>query len=331
MSSPAPSFDLPTYGDVREARTRLTALVRPTPVLRWTRLEERLACRIVLKCEQFQPTGAFKIRGATNALLLLDEDVRRCGVGTHSSGNHGAALAYAGRRLGIPVTVVLPEGASPAKVRLLEEEGARIVPCAPTQEARERTLARLVAEEGLTPVPPYDDARVIAGQGTACDEFLDDVPDLDVLLVPVGGGGLVSGSALALRARRPEARLFGVEPAGAADTRASLEAGTRATQHHPETISDGLRALVGVLPFALIRRHVDDVLTVTDEETIAALRLFVSETHAVIEPSSATVVAALLALPDNERRGRTIGLILSGGNVDPAALAGWLGGAAPKS
>ena len=320
----APLAELPSYEDVRAARERLAGLIPPTPVLSWKRLGERLDCRILLKCEQFQPTGAFKIRGATNALLGLSEEERRRGVVTHSSGNHGAALAYAGRRLGVSVTVALPEGSSPAKIRLLEEEGARIVPCAPTQEAREATLARLVATEGLMAIPPYDDRRVIAGQGTACDEFLDQAPDLDTLLVPVGGGGLIAGSALVLRARRPEARLLGVEPAGAADTRESLMTGNRLTRHQPETIADGLRALVGVLPFAIIRRAVDDVLTVTDEETISALRLFVRETHAVIEPSSATVVAALLALPEAERRGRTIGLLLSGGNVEPRALAGWL-------
>jgi threonine dehydratase len=322
-ASPRPS-ELPIYDDVRAARRRLGDFVAPTPVLRWTRLEEQLGCRIALKCEHLQPIGAFKIRGATNALLLLDEAARRRGVATHSSGNHGAALAHAGRRLGVPVTVVLPEGSSPAKIRLLEEEGARIVPCAPRQEARERTLAELVAREGLTPVPPYDDPRVIAGQGTVADEFLDQVPDLDTLLVPVGGGGLLAGTALVLRARRREARLLGVEPAGADDTRASFKAGTRLTQHRPETVSDGLRALVGVLTFAIIRRDVDDVLTVTDEETLAALRLFVTGTHTVIEPSSATVVAALLAMREEERRGRTIGLVMSGGNVDPATLAGWL-------
>lgn len=306
----------PDWDDVREARRRIMGLVRETPVLEWPRLGERLGCRIFLKCEQFQPTGAFKIRGAANALLSLEEGMRRRGVATHSSGNHGTALAWLGRRLGVPVTVVLPQGASPTKVRLLEEEGARIIPCEPTQDAREATLARVVSTEGLTPIPPYDDPRVIAGQGTVCDEFLDRVPNLDVVIVPIGGGGLIAGSALALRARQPTARLLGVEPAGAADTYASLRAGERVPVAHPETVCDGLRAFVGVLPFTIIHRMVDEVVTVTDEDTLAALRLFLAETHMLIEPSSATVVAALLALPETLRRGRSVGLILSGGNVD---------------
>ncbi|EQD42084.1 serine racemase, partial [mine drainage metagenome] len=227
------------YGDIQLARSRITRYWRhPTPVLRWHAFEERADVpdlRVYVKCENLGPTGSFKIRGALNAVLSLSEHEARYGVATHSSGNHGAALAYAARIRKIPVTIVVPEGASRRKIDLIRHWGGVIVECEPTQAGREAALARVVREQGCIAIPPYDWAPVMAGQGTVADEFLDEVPALDYLLIPVGGGGLISGSAIVVRERRPSIRLIGVEPRGANDTLRSLEQGMRIPHPAPST------------------------------------------------------------------------------------------------
>ncbi len=308
------------YVDVQLARSRIRRyLGDPTPILRWRAFEERAGLpglKVYVKCENLGPTGSFKIRGALNAVLALPDHLARKGVATHSSGNHGAALAYAARIRDIPAVIVVPVGASPRKIDLIRQWGGRIVECEPTQEGRETALSRVVLEQGCVSIPPYDDAPVIAGQGTVMDEFLDEVPALDYLLVPVGGGGLISGSAIVARARCPQIRLIGVEPRGANDTLRSLARGVRTPHPAPATIADGLKAFVGALTFPIIQQMVDQVVDVTDEEIARMVLLGLEELRMVIEPSSATVFAALASL--SLESACTVGVILSGGNVDRA-------------
>jgi threonine dehydratase len=240
-------------------------------------------------------------------------------VATHSSGNHGAALAWAARLRGIPAHVVVPSNSNPVKRANIERYGARLVLCEPTLAAREATLAQLVADTGAEPVPPYDDARVIAGQGTALLELLEELPDPDTVVTPVGGGGLLAGAALAAHAHDPAIRVIGAEPLGADDAARSLASGVRQPQTDPRTVADGLRTSLGVLNFELIRREVAAILTVTDAQIVHAMRLFWEVTKQLIEPSSATVLAVVLA-HRAQFEGRRVGLVLSGGNVDLDAL-----------
>ncbi len=319
------------YSDVQCARARIRRHgVEPTPVHRWSAFEERSGIRdlqVYVKCENLTAIGAFKIRGALNAVMSLTESEARCGVATHSSGNHGTAVAYAARTRGIPATVVVPAGASPQKMDLIRHYGAELVMCEPTQEGREEALAGLVREQGRVPIHPYDHPAVMAGQGTVADEFLDCVPDLDWLFVPIGGGGLISGTAVTVRTRRPQMRLVGVEPEGANDTQRSLEAGVRTKHPAPNTLADGLRAFVGALTFPVIQKWVDQVLTVTEEEIRNGVRWGFEELRLVTEPSAATVLAALAKTPVPD--GARVGLILTGGNVDPDLWAGLRKGANP--
>lgn len=306
------------YADIQLARSRIRRYWNdPTPVVRWHAFEERsgvLGLEVYVKCENLGPTGSFKLRGALNAVLSLSEREAACGVATHSSGNHGAALTYAARLRGIPVTIVVPRGASQRKIDLIRNWGGVIVECEATQAGREAALDRVIREQGSIPIPPYDSAPVIAGQGTVADEFLDRVPALDQLWVPIGGGGLISGSAVVVRARRPTMRLMGVEPEGANDTRRSLERGLRVPHPDPVTLADGLKAFVGALTFPIIQSMVDQVVEVTDEAIVAMMGTCLDELHMTVEPSSATVFAALAR--EELRPGSRIGLILSGGNVD---------------
>lgn len=313
------AIELPGFTDLEQARQRIAAHAQVTPVLRSRSLDALAGAELHFKCENFQRAGAFKFRGACNAVWALDEATARRGVVTHSSGNHGAALALAGRTRGIPVHVVVPEGAVRSKLAAIEAFGATLHRCAATLAAREDTAARVCAQTGASLVHPYADARVIAGQGTAAIELLEAVADLDALVAPIGGGGLVGGTAIAAARLAPGARVFAAEPAGAADAAESLRLGARVADFEPHTICDGLRALVGAPNFELLRRHGVDVLTVDDDETIAAMRLVWERLKIVIEPSSATVLAAVLR--HRERfAGQRVGLIVSGGNVDLDAL-----------
>jgi threonine dehydratase len=307
-----------TYPDIQNAAARLAPLVRRTPVLGGTALDQRLGAEVFLKCENLQHTGAFKFRGASNAVLLLDAAQVARGVATHSSGNHGAALAAAARLRGAPATVVMPRDVARPKRAAVEAAGARIVECEPTMAAREAAVAAVLAETGAELVHPYEDYRVMAGQGTAALELLTEVPDLDMLLAPVGGGGLMSGCAVAARHLRPKLRLYGAEPAGADDAQRSFRAG-EVVPVTPRTIADGLRATVGHNTLAILRSHLDDIVTVDEDAIVRAMRFVWERTKLIIEPSSAVPIAALLEgkvpVP-----GRRIGVIISGGNVDLDAL-----------
>ncbi len=300
---------------VRAAAARIAPHIRRTPVIRCPRLDAETGAEVFFKCENFQEMGAFKLRGASNAVQSLPTDALSRGVATHSSGNHGAALALAAQRRGMPACVVMPDNASAFKRRAVEEYGARIIYCEPTQAGREAALQRFVTDNGATVVHPYNDAAVMAGQGTAALELHAEVPGLYVVLAPLGGGGLLSGTAVATRALRPAAKIYGAEPMGADDAWRSLQAGKVTPVEHPDTVADGLRATIGLLTFAVIRAEVDAVLRVDDTDTIAAMRYVWEHMKIVIEPSAAVPVAAVrkgLA----EVRGKRIGIILSGGNLD---------------
>ncbi len=245
---------VPTFQDVQRARERIRDRVERTPVLNAPALDDWLGCEAWLKCDHLQPTGAFKLRGASHAIARLEEDGIEGDVATHSSGNHGAALAWAARAAGRRAYVVMPENAVRAKMDAVRQFGGDVVPCAPGQAPREAGLAEQVAL-GRLPIPPYDHPDIIAGQGTAALELLEQAPGLDDLVTPVGGGGLLAGCAIAAQGLDPDIRVYGVEPAGAADTAASLRQGHRVDDWSPDTVSDGLRAVVGVLNFAVIRER----------------------------------------------------------------------------
>jgi threonine dehydratase len=311
---------LPSADDVFAAAERIAPYIRRTPVLTSRGLNAEFDTRLFFKCENFQASGAFKARGAFNAVLSLDAASAARGVATHSSGNHGAALAMAAARRGIPAWVVVPTDASGFKRDAIARYGAAVVDCPPGLAHRESRLAELVAERGATVVHPYDDHAVIAGQGTAALELLEQAGPLDLLLVPVGGGGLVSGSALAARAVCPAARIVAAEPAGADDCWQSVQSGRRVRLEQVSTIADGLRASIGERNWVLISRHVDEVVRVSEQEIVAAMRTAWERLKIVIEPSSAVPLAAILGghVPV---AGRRVGLIFSGGNVDLDALA----------
>ena len=300
---------------IRAAAARIAPHVHRTPVIRCPRFDAEIGAEVFFKCENLQEMGAFKLRGATNAVQSLPESALAKGVATHSSGNHGAALALAAKRRGIAACVVMPDNASIFKRRAVEEYGARIIYCEPTQAGREAALQEYVAGSGATVVHPYNDAAIMAGQGTAALELHEEVPDLDVVLAPLGGGGLLSGTAVATRALRPKAKVFGAEPLGADDAWRSLAAGHIVPVAHPDTVADGLRATIGPLTFAVIRSEVDAVLRVDDAATVAAMRYVWEHMKLVIEPSAAVPVAALRA-GLAEVHGKRVGIILSGGNLD---------------
>jgi threonine dehydratase len=300
---------------IEEARGRIAGKVNLTPILTSRTLDALSGARLSFKCENFQKGGAFKARGATNAVFALSETEARRGVATHSSGNHGAALARAAALRGIRAHVVMPDNTPQAKRAAVSRYGAEITWCAPTLAARESTVQKVIAATGATLIHPYDDLLVMAGQATAAVEFLEAAPDIDVLLVPVGGGGLLSGSAVAAKTLKPSIRVIGVEPAGADDAARSLRAGRILPNENPSTIADGLRATVGERPFAEIRRLVDEILTVPDDAIVRAMRQLWEVLKIVVEPSAAVPYAALLDAPA-ALRSRRIGIIVSGGNLD---------------
>jgi threonine dehydratase len=312
MSSTPPGLTWPLIEDARE---RIAGKVNVTPVLTSSTLDEQSGARLHFKCENFQKGGAFKARGATNAVFALPESQARRGVATHSSGNHGAALARAAALRGIRAYVVMPDNTAQTKRAAVARYGAEVTCCAPNQAARESTVRQVLAATGATLVHPYDDLLVMAGQGTAAVELLSVYPDLEVLLCPVGGGGLISGSAVAAKSLKPEIRVIGVEPVGADDAARSFQAGRIVPVEHPNTIADGLRATVGERPFAEIRRLVDDIITVSDAAIVRAMRQMWEVLKIVVEPSAAVPYAALLEAPA-ALRARRIGVIVSGGNLD---------------
>jgi threo-3-hydroxy-L-aspartate ammonia-lyase len=321
--------DIPIgWQEVARAVERIAPWAHRTPVLTSRALDERCGGSVFLKCENFQKVGAFKFRGAMNALLQLGEAEKQAGAITHSSGNHAQAVALAGRLLGVPVTVVMPRTAPAVKRAATEGYGARVVPCEPTFASRESTVATEIQQRGLTMVHPFNDWNVIAGQGTAALELLEEARPLDLVLCPVGGGGLLSGTALAVDGYSPRPRVIGVEPAIADDAKRSLESGT--IQHlanDPKTIADGLRTTsIGDRTFAVISRKVDQIVTVTETEIIDAVRFIWERIKIVVEPSGAVPIAVLLN-SKLDVRDRRVGVIVSGGNVD---VGPWFQSLAPR-
>lgn len=305
----------PVLGDLQRAHARIAPHIHRTPVLTSGLLDQHCGCRLFFKAENLQKVGAFKARGANNAVWSLSEDAARAGVATHSSGNHGAALAQAASARGIPAYVVMPSSAPAVKKSAVAAYGAEITECAPTLQARADTLAEVVSRTGANVVHPYDDPRVIAGQGTVALELLEQVPDLDIVVVPVGGGGLLAGVAIALKNLAPSVEVLAVEPAGADDAFRSFGLGRRVLQTAPNTIADGLLTSLGDINFPIILRDVDTIVTVEDSSIIEAMKLQWSRLKTVVEPSGATSFAGLLEHPERFH-GRRVGVIISGGNVD---------------
>jgi threonine dehydratase len=311
-------LSIPTVEDVRAAAERIASFVHRTPVLTSRTLDRELGAQIFFKAENLQKVGAFKARGATNTVLSLDDAAARRGVATHSSGNHAAALAFAASIRGIPCTVVMPDTAPEIKVTAVRGYGAGVVFC--PQSEREATCDRVVAETGATLVHPYDDPRVIAGQGTAALELLEDVPDLDYLIAPVGGGGLMSGTAIVGRALRPSLRLIGAEPAAVDDAFRSLVTGIRQPRiPEPATVADGLLTALSERTFAVLSGLGVSIVTVSEADIIAAARFHLQRMKTVVEPSGAVGLAAVRTIGLG-LEGRRVGVIISGGNTDFAWL-----------
>ncbi len=305
-----------TYAEIVDAGRRLTGVANRTPVATSRTLDRSLGATLFLKCESFQRGGAFKFRGAYNAIARLNDAERRRGIITYSSGNHGQAVALASRLVLAPATVVMPTTAPLVKRRAVEDYGARVVPYDPRVQQRETVAEELRREGGLTLVPPFDHPDVVAGQGTAAKELFDDVPDLELLLVPCGGGGLLSGSAIVARSLCPSCKVIGVEPELADDATRSFRTGTLHTVTNPPTIADGARtSSLGTLTFPLVRQYVDDMVTVSEEDIVASMRFLWERMKLVVEPTGALAFAA-----GYRRRiavgGQRVGVILSGGNVD---------------
>jgi threonine dehydratase len=318
---------MPTYEDVLGAAARLRGIAHRTPVMTSRTLDERAGASVFLKCENFQRMGAFKFRGAYNALSQLSERERKGGVVSYSSGNHAQAVALAGKLLGIPTVVVMPKDAPAAKRRATEGYGARVIAYDPSSERREEVAERLLAEGGGCLIPPFDHEHVIAGAGTAALELLEETGPLDFLLVPCGGGGLLSGSALVAQSRSPACRVIGVEPELADDATRSFRTGVLQTVSNPRTIADGARtASLGRLTFPLVCALVHDMVTVSEEEILEATRFLWERMKLVVEPTGALGLAAALG-GRSRLEGRRAGVIVSGGNADLAAILGLLSAA----
>ena len=311
---------IPDFDAIRTAHLRLGQSIHRTPIVRSRSFDRLCGARVSFKCENLQRGGAFKARGAINAVRSLDGVTAAKGVITHSSGNHGAALALAAYERGIEADIVVPAGTPKIKLSAIERYGARLHLCEPTLRAREEAAEALVKARGGTLIHPFDDPAVISGQGTAALELLEDAPDLEVVMAPVSGGGLLAGTALAAHGMNPHTVIFGAEPLAADDAARSFAAGRLILDGNRSTIADGLRATLSPLTFHLIRTHVSGIATVGEDEIVAAMRLFWDIFKLVIEPSCAVPVAVLLSRRIPALSGRSVGVILSGGNVDLDAL-----------
>ena len=319
----------PDWHAILAAHRRIAPHIHRTPVLTSSSLDALARAQLFFKCENLQKTGSFKIRGATNAIFSLSEEEAARGVVTHSSGNHAAAVAYAARRRGIPAWIVMPSNAPAVKCRAVEAYGGRVTFCEPTISARAETAARIERETHARMVHPYDDDRIIAGQATAAKELLEEVPDLDAVLAPVSGGGLLSGTSLAAKAMRPGILVFGCEPERADDAYRSLSTGRLQPLEKSDTIADGLRAPLAPRTFAILERNVERILLVAEDEIVSAMRTVWERMKIIIEPSSAVAVAPLLRAegaailglpPRSDGQPPRIGIILSGGNLDLSSL-----------
>ena len=305
----------PDFKQILEAAERIRPYAHRTPVMTSESLNRLCGTEVFLKCENLQKVGAFKFRGATNAVFNLSETETARGVATHSSGNHAQALALAASLRGIPAYIVMPDNAPVVKKSAVRGYGGKITFCEPNQQAREATLARIIAETGAAMIHPYDNALVIAGQGTAALELLEGYPDLDAVIAPVGGGGLLSGTALAATGFSPKIRVIGAEPEMADDAYRSLQAGKIIPSVNPQTIADGLLTSLGELTFPIIRDYVEQIVTVSEQAIIEAMRFIWERTKLIIEPSAAVPVGLLLE-KKIDLSGLKVGIILSGGNVD---------------
>ena len=308
-----------SLADIRAAQRRIAGSVLRTPVLESPSLDETTGARLYFKCESLQPVGAFKLRGASNAIEARTGEQLRAGVVTHSSGNHGAAVAYAARRRNLSARIVMPRNASAAKLAAVRSLGAQVLLCEPTLAAREAMAAQVASESGALFIHPYDDPYVIAGQGTIGLELLEQVPQLQWLLCPVGGGGLASGLGVAVKALRPDIHLIAVEPAAADDAQRSFAAGALAPAATAQTIADGLRATLSARTFELIRQHFDAVVTVDEAAIVRAMRALWQNLRIIVEASSAVPFAAVLER-SIDVQGAHVGIVLTGGNVDLDAL-----------
>jgi threonine dehydratase len=306
---------IPTFDDVLSAHERIKPYIHKTPVLTSRYLNELTGAKLFFKCENFQKAGAFKVRGACNAVFGLSEEKAALGVATHSSGNHALSLSYAAGRRGIPVTVVMPHTAPQAKKDAVRGYGGKIIECEPSTSSREAVFAEVVAASGADFVHPYNDPRVIAGQATCSLELLDQVPDLDMVIAPIGGGGMVSGTCLTLSNLAPEVKIYAAEPLNADDAARSLKAGRIIADDAPNTIADGLKVPLKELTWHFVSHFVSDIFTATEEEIIDAMKLTWKRMKIVIEPSCAVPLATILKYPE-VFRGKRVGVIITGGNVD---------------
>jgi threonine dehydratase len=304
---------------IRAAHERIRPYIHRTPVLTNSWLNDACKASLFFKCENFQKVGAFKARGATNAVFALDDETARRGVATHSSGNHGAAVARAAKLRGIPAHIVMPSNSAKVKIRAVQSYGAQVVFCEPTEESREIKCAEVISQTGATLIHSFENENVVAGQGTAAMELLEDIADFDVIMCPVGGGGLVSGTVIAVKSMRLQIKVIAVEPENADDAAQSFRAGRRLVTEKKFTVADGLRTNIGEPNFAIIEQHVDDIVTVSEEAIVSAMRTIWETMKIVIEPSAAVPYAAIAErIIDVE--GKRVGIILTGGNVDLDAL-----------
>ena len=304
---------------IRSAHERIRPYIHRTPVLTNSWLNDACRGSLFFKCENFQKIGAFKARGATNAVFALDDETARRGVATHSSGNHGAAVARAAKLRGVPAHIVMPSNSAKVKIRAVESYDAQVFFCEPTEQAREIKCAEVIDQTGATLIHSFENEYVITGQGTAAIEFLEDVPDLDVIMCPVGGGGLLSGTAIAAKSLRPQIKVIAVEPENADDAAQSFRAGRRLVTEKKFTIADGLRTNIGEPNFAVIQQYVDDIVTVSEEAIVSAMRTIWETMKIVIEPSAAVPYAAIQGSKMDVDTKR-VGIILTGGNIDLDAL-----------
>ncbi|MEO1283001.1 MAG: beta-hydroxyaspartate dehydratase BhcB [Pseudomonadota bacterium] len=308
-------MQVPTFADVITAHERIAPYIHRTPILTSSYLNALTGAELFFKCENFQKAGAFKVRGASNAVFGLSESMAEKGVATHSSGNHALSLSYAAGRRGIPCTVVMPRTAPQAKKDAVLGYGGRIVECEPSTTSREATFAEVVAETGSEFVHPYNDPRVIMGQATCSREMLEQVEDLDAVIAPIGGGGMISGTCLTLSNVAPKTKIYAAEPKNADDAYRSLKAGHIIADDAPQTVADGLKVPLKELTWHFVSNHVTDIFTATEDEIIAAMKLTWQRMKIVIEPSCAVPLATILK-NRNVFAGQRVGVIITGGNVD---------------
>ena len=313
------SKEIPVFQDIVEAHERIRNFIHRTPVLTSVSLDQMFESTLFFKCENFQKVGAFKFRGATNAILSLSDEERSRGVGTHSSGNHAAAVCLAARVQGIKAYIVMPNNAPEIKKIAVKSYGGIITFCEPTLEARETGMEKVMARTGCTFVPSYDHWNIVCGQGTAAKELIEDTGELDIVIAPVGGGGLLSGTSISSKGMLPGARVIAVEPEGADDAYRSFTSGKFIPSVNPQTIADGLLTSLGDLTFRVILKHVDEIVTISEESIVAAMRLLWERMKIVVEPSGAVPLAGILE-KKIDVKGKRIGLILSGGNLDLSKL-----------